>query len=257
MIVETEALVLKSMRYRETSKIVTFYTRHFGKITGIAKGARGPKSKYGASLEPMTHVSLIFYKKESRDLHMVSKCEIVHLFHRLQSDLEKITVGLAMVELVNAAMHSEERNEMVFQLLVDSISELDRATKNLRNVFYYFRLHLMNYMGFKPDFQSCTRCKRRLVGDNSTRSPIHFDPHGGGFLCSECSQRFPRRIRVSLQTVKVLQGVLQAPLSEVTTIEMSTVSKKEIEGVLRAYEGQHLVGIGHLKSDAVAKSLVG
>ena len=71
MIVKTDAIVLKSMRFRETSKIVTFYTRRYGKIAAVAKGARETKNKFGAALEPMTGVNLVFYKKEQRDLQLV------------------------------------------------------------------------------------------------------------------------------------------------------------------------------------------
>ena len=63
MIVSTDAIVLRSMKYGETSKIVTLYSKKFGKIKVIAKGARSAKSKFGASLEPMMHSSVIFYKK--------------------------------------------------------------------------------------------------------------------------------------------------------------------------------------------------
>jgi DNA repair protein RecO (recombination protein O) len=256
MIAKTEAVVLKSMRYRDTSKIVTFYTREFGKITGIAKGARAPKNKYGASLEPMTYVSLLFYKKENRELHLISQCEIIRLFTHLHSDLEKITVGLGMVELVNSAMHSEERNERVFRLLVDAICELDRATKNLRNVFYHFRLHLLGYMGFKPNFDTCTRCGRRLGLQGKEVERFHFDPRGGGFLCRECAGLHPQKIRVTAETVNALKEMSHVSLSEATTFEVPKVSKREIDAVFNAYENHHLVGKVELKSEVVARSLV-
>jgi DNA repair protein RecO (recombination protein O) len=77
MITKTEAVVLKSMNYRDSSKIVTFYTRGFGKVKCIAKGARQMKSKFGAGLEPITNVSLVLYKKEHRELQLVSQCDAI------------------------------------------------------------------------------------------------------------------------------------------------------------------------------------
>ena len=64
MIAKTEAVVLRSMKYRETSRIVSFYTKQFGKISGIVKGARSPKNAFGSALQPMSHVSLVLYKKD-------------------------------------------------------------------------------------------------------------------------------------------------------------------------------------------------
>ena len=65
-IAKTEAIVLKSMKYRETSKIVTFYTKQFGKITGLVKSARSAKNKFGSSLNLFSHIELVIYKKEGK-----------------------------------------------------------------------------------------------------------------------------------------------------------------------------------------------
>ena len=87
-IITSEAVVLRSMKYRETSKIVTFYTKEAGKISGIVKGARQSKNKYGSTLEPMSYVSLVFYQNEKRDLQMVSSCDWVKTFRYLMEDID-------------------------------------------------------------------------------------------------------------------------------------------------------------------------
>ena len=253
MIVKTEAIVLRSRRYRETSKLVTFYSRKFGKLTGVAKGARETRSKFGGVLEPMTYVSLVLYKKEHRDLHLISGGEIVKLFPRLQSNLEKITAGLSVVELVDAAMRNEEPGEIVFCLVVEVLTEIDHATKNLQNVLYYFRLHLLDLMGYKPNFLTCVRCRKILARGVSDERPVYFDAQGGGIVCENCSRMFPKRLRLSLRTIRIFQDFMKVPLSEVSTIEVPEVSKKEIDETLRIYVRYHLAGAERLKSEAVMK----
>jgi DNA repair protein RecO (recombination protein O) len=256
MIVKTEALVLKSRRYRETSKIVAFYSKEFGKIRGVAKGARETKSKFGAALEPMTHVSIVLYKKEHRDLHMISQSEIVRLFPRLHSDLARITAGLSAVELIDAAMHDEEPNEPVFRLVIELMSELDTATKNLENVLYFFRLRLLDLMGFKPDFQACVRCKKKLAHMTPDNKTIQFDVQAGGIVCRSCAMRFPRRVNLTLGTVKILRGLQEAALSDVTEVEIPDSSRKEIEEILKTYTKVHLAGVERLKTEGLSKKLV-
>jgi DNA repair protein RecO (recombination protein O) len=255
MIVKTEALVLKSRRYRETSKIVTFYSQKFGKIKGVAKGARETKSKFGAALEPMTHVSIVLYKKEHRDLHMISQSEIVRLFPRLHSDLTRITAGLSVAELIDAAMHDEEPNEPVFRLVIEVMSELDTATKNLENVLYSFRLRLLDLMGFKPDFQACVRCKKRLVKLTSDNKTIQFDAQAGGIVCRSCSIRFPRRVNLTLRTVRILRELQGGALSHVAEVEIPEPSRKEIEEILKTYTKIHLAGVERLKTEGLSKKL--
>lgn len=255
MIVKTEAVVLKSRRYRETSKIVTLYSRRFGKISGIAKGARETKSKFGAALEPMTHVSLVLYKKEHRELHLLSQSDILQLFPHLHSDLTKITAGLSVVELIDAAMHDEEPNEMIFRLLLQVLNELNSATKNLQNVLYYFRLRLLDLMGFKPDFQACVRCKKRLTRATSGDMPVHFDAQAGGILCKNCAVRFTRSVKLPFRTVKILHELQNASLSELRDIQIPVTSQMEIEETLKAYIKFHLAGVTKLRAEGMSKRL--
>src|SRR5436309_2774306 len=133
-IVTTDAIVLKSMKYRETSKIVAFYTRKFGKISAIVKGARRSKSKYGSSLEPMSYVSVVIYKKEGRELQTVSQCDVMKPFRHLADDLDKIAVGLSVIELVSIVAHEEEENTLLFLLVIDIMAALNDATRNPSNL---------------------------------------------------------------------------------------------------------------------------
>ena len=80
MLTKTEAIVIRSMKYGDSSKIVTFYTRQFGKLKGIAKAARRSNNKFGSSLEPLSHVMLVVYKKDHRDLHLISQCDSIQSF---------------------------------------------------------------------------------------------------------------------------------------------------------------------------------
>jgi DNA repair protein RecO (recombination protein O) len=255
MIVSTEAIVLKSRRYRETSKIVTVYSKKFGKVSGVAKGARETKSRFGAALEPMTHVSLVLYKKEHRDLHLISESEIVKPFTRLHADLAKITAGLSMVELLDAAMHDEEPNEKVFRLTIDVLTELDSATKNLQSLLYSYKLRFLELMGVRPDFDACVKCRKKLVPSTSDQMPVQFDAQAGGIVCRACALRFPRRVKLSMGSVRSIQKLQRAPMSDVANLEIAESSRKEIEEVLGSYIRDHLTGAERLKTEGVSKKL--
>ena len=161
MIVSTDAIVLRSMKYGETSKIVTLYSQKFGKIKVIAKGARGAKSRFGASLEPMTHSSVILYKKEERDLHLLSKSEITKSFLKFGGNGDRLATGLAFVELVNMVMHDEEENLPMFALLVESLEAVDRAAKHIINIIFAFELRLLEIFGYGLNLHHCSQMRAR------------------------------------------------------------------------------------------------
>ncbi|MBI4810400.1 MAG: DNA repair protein RecO [Ignavibacteriales bacterium] len=185
-IVKTEAVVLRSIDFKETSKIVTFYTRQFGKIAGMVKGARRPKSRFGTSLNPMSYVSLIIYKKEGREIQIVSQCDLIKPFRHLSEDIEKMAVGMAMIELVNIVTPEHAENAQLFLLLVNSLSSLNHAVKNPSNLLFYFEIHLARVLGFQPVLDHCVTCKKELkkINDDAT---YRFDIAKGGLACKRCS----------------------------------------------------------------------
>ena len=102
MLAATEAIVLRSRKQGDTSKIVALYTSGYGLVDVIAKGAREMKSKFGSSLEPFTCSKVSFYKKEGRDLYLLSGAETVLPFRNLRSDLDHIEAATKVVELLLA-----------------------------------------------------------------------------------------------------------------------------------------------------------
>src|SRR3989304_285501 len=142
MLTKTDAVVLKSMKFRDTSKIVTFYTRRYGKLKGVAEGARETKSKFGASLEPMTLLSLVLYKKEHRDLQLISQADILHRHKSIHSDFDRMPVALSVIELLNRLTHEEEENALLYALVLETLDAIDRAPRNAVNVLFAFELRV-------------------------------------------------------------------------------------------------------------------
>ncbi|HNY91144.1 MAG TPA: DNA repair protein RecO, partial [bacterium] len=87
---KTEAIVLHTRKQGETSKILSLYTLHYGRLSVMAKGARSLKSRYSGVLEPLTHIQIVFYRYEARDLHYLSQAEIVTPFASIHGQLGKM-----------------------------------------------------------------------------------------------------------------------------------------------------------------------
>lgn len=153
-IVKTEAVVLKCDNYRETSKIITFFTKSHGKVKGIAKGIRDSKSRWGGALQSMALINLMFYYKETRTLHLVSGAEHTAALTGLYSDFDKMQCGFRMVELVNKTTAEYQENTKIYNLLAESLALLDQASKNYVNVLFNFEFRLLSLLGFKIDLKN-------------------------------------------------------------------------------------------------------
>jgi DNA repair protein RecO (recombination protein O) len=149
-ITRTEAVVLRGLDYGETSRIVTLFTREKGKISVIAKGARKTKSSFGSTLQPMAYTQVVFYYKPTRTLQVLTESSHVEAFHRLNRSLDRITIGLRVVELVDALLEEEDPQPRAFTLTLQVLQALDRAGERVENVWPYAQLRLARLMGVAP-----------------------------------------------------------------------------------------------------------
>ena len=250
MISRIEAVVLKTIPFRETSIIATLCTREYGKMSVVAKGARGPKGKMSAALQPMNLVTAVVYRNEQRDLHLVSECDILRPLKNMTSDLDKMGAGLAVVELTSAATHGSEEHAGLYSLVCAALETIDGATKRPQNALYFFEHRLLTLLGFAPDLHRCPRCGLDLSGAPDHRRT--FLDTGSGVLCGDCSAVGVGLAQVSIQALRVLQFLQDTKdIRGVSNLEMSTAVESEVAAALRRSLQRHVEGLGRLKSEDV------
>jgi DNA repair protein RecO (recombination protein O) len=257
MLIKTEAIVLKTMKYGETSKIITFYSKEYGKLKGIAKGARTGKNKFGSALEPMTLSMLVIYKKEHRDLHLISQCDAVDSFKFLAEDLDRITTAFAVIELVNQVTHHEERNPALFALLAETLNSLNSSYKNFSSYLQAFRLRLVSLFGYAPNFEVCGECGNPLTLENGEKE-FAFQVARGAIFCNRCCM--PKNssigigdqnnayISISTEVLQIVRRLLDAQMSSIGNLKFDAQVGNQIDELLRLYLRYHFEGLKPLKS---------
>ncbi len=254
MIVKTEAIVLSKMKYRDTSKIVRLYTREFGKISVIAKGARDAKSKFRSVLEPMNYVSAVIYKNDNRELQLLSQCDVVKSFNHLSEDMEKMYVAMTALELADIVTHDEEQNETLFQLLLNLIEVVNSATKNAVVALYYFETKLSELLGFKPDLHSCSYCGKKIEEDMSDEGS--FSLTNGGVLCKECSESSGVN-KISSAALRVSQRLQEVEMIDsIMNLHLTPSLKEEVGRSLRQHLQKHIEGFRGLRSEEVFAAIL-
>ncbi len=256
---KTEAVVLRAINYRDTSKIVTFYTKRYGKMSAIAKGARNPKSKFGSLFQPLNYLQIVFYRRESRQLQYVSSSDFVKYFKSLTASVEKFSIAMSLIEIVNRVMHDEEENEQVFVLLVDSLMELDKKETSPQNVFVHFGLHLAIDLGFSPNFENCLICKSKLpfagkqIGIQNEKK-ICYVVEKGGPLCEKCSSKVilsmnqGRAFLLSSSALLILRSFVRLSTEVAAKSKMEPMIQNELSNFIFVYLRRHLESLKEIKS---------
>jgi DNA repair protein RecO (recombination protein O) len=193
-----EGVVLRTYRLGEADRIVVLMTREHGKVRAVAKGVRRTTSKFGARLEPMSHVALLCWR--GRELDIVNQTEVLDTFRLVREDLSRVGKALTMLEVVDQLGVEGHANLRLHDMLVGALRVLGEADSPL--VLAGFLLKALALEGSAPVLDGCVSC-------GSEEDLVAFDLTEGGVLCRSC-----RRGRaVSPAALDVLRRMLGGALA--------------------------------------------
>lgn len=180
-IIKTEAIVLSKLDYRDTSKIANLFTEDFGKISVIVKGARSPKSKTGKIIDPLNHVRIVYYNKESRDLQLISDAESINYFPALKEDIDKLKYSYAVIELINKLIPDNESNKKLFSAIVRILNRFNASDEIPVVTFGRFLIYFLKEVGFELHLEKCPIC-----GKNDFLTEGIYYSFDKGLICGKC-----------------------------------------------------------------------
>lgn len=230
---KTEAIVLKTHNFRQTSLIANFYTRDFGKLSGLLKGIREEPAKFNSNLDVFSLNEIIFYKKSKSSLHLVSQCDLKRDFRLIKSDLERVKRAFRLIELLDALTVQEDKNERIFDLAIDCLNQLENGY-NLDKILIIFKIKALDFCGFRPHLDSCVSCNNRII--SQARLSLKF----GGLLCEYCLGRDIRSRNIFRGTVASILYIEKNEFHKVLRLGINKEIMKELNKVLDAFLEFHL-----------------
>ena len=224
-----EAIVLRTQKLGEADRIITLLTRRNGRVRAVARGVRRTSSRFGARLEPFTHVDLQI--AEGRSLDVVTQAETLTPYAaQMGLDYERYTAGTAMLETAER-LAAEDKQPMLqqFLLLVGGLRAMAAGEHAASQVLDSYLLRSLAVAGYAPSFVHCVRC-----GDEGPHK--WFNPSAGGAMCADC--RLPGSATPSSGAVAVLGALLAGDWPVVHAAEPRHL--KEASGIVAAYLAWHL-----------------
>ena len=180
-ILKTKALVIKKLDYGDTSKIATFFTEDFGKISAIIKGARSPKSKMGSVVDILNTVQIVYYKKESREVQLVSQAELINHYTKIKEDLDKLKYGSSVAELLLNLTLEDEAHPKLYKGTARILDLMNESDEPAEIYFAKYVLFFLKEMGYEIQLEKCSSCEK----DIEIGMPYSFS-YNSGILCSGC-----------------------------------------------------------------------
>lgn len=196
---KTTGFFLKSVSFGESDLIVTFYCLKFGKIKGIAKGAKRSRKRFANVFEPFSLSSIMFSRKNRDGLAFIEACDIINHYSAIRQDLEKTLIASYFIDLADHFSPEGKPNENLYKLLMDFLALL--AQENVSDtVIRFFEMRLLKTAGFEPALTACVRCKTPVTNGVS----YYFYPKEGGITCAACAKPARYDQSVSVGTVRTL-----------------------------------------------------
>ena len=207
---ESEAIVLRTFPLGEGDRLVSFLDRQSGRVRGVARGARLPKSRFGSTLEMLAYIRIWYFERETRELVRINQCELIESFMDVQKDYSS-SIGLALVsEITDSVLGEREAADAQFRLILLTARAI-RAHGPSQVVLAYFCLWTARLGGWLGPLDRCSRCGRVMQLETAF--------HSSGFAelyCADCRDDWTKQISKEALSVgrTALSGTLDRLLKE-------------------------------------------
>lgn len=223
----SEAIILRRSDIGEADRLLTLYTRDFGKMKAVAKGTRKPQSRKTGHVEPFMRTQFLF--AEGRGLHIITQAEMVEAYPELRQDLVRATYASYAVELLDRFTVEDDHHTGVYQLLSDALGWF-AVGEDLLLAARFYELKLLSLVGFRPQLFHCVSC-----GEPIQEQDQFFSADLGGLLCPDCGSIDRRSRRISSVAVKVLRYLQTREWETAKVLNLKRPLHSELEAVMHYY----------------------
>ena len=244
MVHATKGIVLRTVKYGDTSIITTVYTELFGIQTYIVKGVRQSTKTSGGKasfFQPAAMLDMEVYHNELKQLQFIREYQWSYLYEHVLFDVVKNTVAMFVIELLQHSLKQPEANPELFYLIEDTLRQLDKGNNTLTgNLPLYFALHLSSELGFQ------------MQGSYSEQTPV-FDLKEGMFIAEKPLHPYYIEGAPAKTTSQLLEIQFY---NDLENIQLNRTMRRELLEAYQTYLSLHIHDFGEMKSFAILQEIL-
>jgi len=227
---KTHAITLRRTDYKDSSQIVTFYTRDYGKIQALAKGVKRSVKGISGGIDLLTHNHIVFIRKGSSALNILTEWALRDNFHLLREHSKKYYSAFYILELVREFTEENDKNEQLFDLFINTLHEMANKDDPTVNIVA-FEVQMLALLGYLPELNCCVNCKEKV----SPKSISFFSALEGGVICSDCGRKIREKVKISGGTIATINYLIGREIHNTGRLSIHSYLQDEIKKVLRYY----------------------
>lgn len=233
---KTLAIVLRVVEFSETSLVVTLFTRDFGKLSGLAKGARRPKSPFEAALDLLSICRVLFLRKSADSLDLLTEAKLERRFRAAARDLSSLYCGYYVAELLDQMTDKHDPHPELFDAAQAALIALDDGKDGATQILG-FELTALRLLGHLPSLDACVSCGR----PRESEGRVSFGLVSGGVLCPNCRTGKRHVVSLSGPAWSTLATFAEAAVEDWQRLEIPADVRGEVRGIMNQYLA-HLLG---------------
>lgn len=231
----TPAVVINIMAYGESDKIVSFYSKTRGRMSGIAKGASRSLKRFVNKLELFSELEILFTDSRTSSLVRLDEAELINPFPAIRENYDRYTAAALISELTLHWTRENDPDPQLFELLTWTLSSLENLKRPAVWGVILFNIKLLTLLGYQPYLDGCSECGK-LSPDNT---PYRFTTSQSGLLCNKCgkgnSKSAQPGLSFSLSTARSLQKAQELPLNKLERLHFTPEVVREAISMLKLY----------------------
>jgi DNA repair protein RecO (recombination protein O) len=220
-------IVLRRIDLGEKDRILTVYTKEYGKLGAVAKGARRPGSKLAAASEPFTYSKMLL--ATGRDLDVLSQAEIRESFPNVRAAMTSIAYGVYILELTNHFVDDRQANAELFDTLLSAMYVLESGT-DAEIAARRFELDVLTILGYEPHVEACVVC-----GGEIGLGKVGFSRSLGGIACASCVASLHDTIPLSGAVVSYVHALRKAEPRDLGKMKIPRGARRDLAHMLREH----------------------
>ena len=223
---KTEAIVIRQADFSESSRVVTFFTRRFGRVSALAKGAKRLKGPFDDALDLLTHCRIVFIRKSSTALDLLTEAQTCQRFRPTSRDLTVLYGGYYVAELLCSLTEDYDPHEVLFDETIATLKRL-MGEGNPQQTILSYELAVLQEIGQLPAFDVCVACNQPLSG----QGPLSFWVSQGGLICPQCQKQEYQQHPIQPGTAAALRHLTAGGDTAANRLAISQSQLKEMRQI--------------------------
>jgi DNA repair protein RecO (recombination protein O) len=215
----SEAFVLQTYPFREADLIVSFLTRDLGKLRGVARRARKPRSGFGSGLERLSRIRMSYFQRENRELVNVDSCDLVQSQFTLVADFTLACALDYIAEVSEQLLPAAEPNEKYFRLVAAVLDHMHSGVSGAAwRAITYFGIWALKLSGFLPSLNVCPACRLPHDVSGAPGGRTYYMRHHAGLYCQDCRRALDLRNawEMSAESREIAREILSLPIANLS-----------------------------------------